>query len=132
MVLLIDNYDSFVYNLVQYLGELGEGYAHSVVGQLEILDGLRYVIQSDMVETNHHLHVYGLNQYVLYDINDTLSAGVRAEWFKVNGVSENDVTFGLNIKPRDCVVIRPEVRTDWEPSAGTDQSIFGIDVILSY
>ncbi|MDP7211770.1 MAG: outer membrane beta-barrel protein, partial [Vicinamibacterales bacterium] len=124
---------SLTYTLgVGDLGELGEGYAHSVVGQLEILDGLRYVIQSDMVETNHHLHVYGLNQYVLYDINDTLSAGVRAEWFKVNGVSENDVTFGLNIKPRDCVVIRPEVRTDWEPSAGTDQSIFGIDVILSY
>ena len=114
------------------LGERGEGYAHSVVGKLEILDGLKYIIQTDMLETNHHQHVYGINQYVLYDINDTLSAGVRAEWFKVNGVSENDVTFGLNIRPRDCLVIRPEVRTDWEPSAGTDQSIFGIDVILSY
>ena len=28
-VLVLDNYDSFVYNLVQYLGELGEiGRAH--------------------------------------------------------------------------------------------------------
>ncbi|MEE8169370.1 MAG: anthranilate/aminodeoxychorismate synthase component II, partial [Phycisphaerae bacterium] len=25
MILVIDNYDSFVYNLVQYLGELGAG-----------------------------------------------------------------------------------------------------------
>jgi len=25
MILVIDNYDSFTYNLVQYLGELGAG-----------------------------------------------------------------------------------------------------------
>lgn len=24
MILMVDNYDSFIYNLVQYLGELGE------------------------------------------------------------------------------------------------------------
>jgi len=64
-----------------------------------------------------------------------LSAGVRIEWWKNNGQSEYDLTFGLNIKPRDCVIIRPEVRTDWGAATATgeeDQSIFGIDVILTY
>ena len=71
---------SLVYALtVGDLGERGEGYSHSVVGQLEILDGLKYVIQTDLLETNHHQHLYGINQYVMYDINDTLSAGVRVE-----------------------------------------------------
>ena len=56
------------------------------------------------------------------------------------GDSEYNVTFGLNYQARECIVVRPEVRTDWGADAQgvrsasniDDQTVFGIDVILSY
>ncbi len=49
MVLMIDNYDSFTYNLVQYLGELGEEvqvYRNDEIGveEIEALRPARVVI----------------------------------------------------------------------------------------
>ncbi|NNK32390.1 MAG: anthranilate/aminodeoxychorismate synthase component II, partial [Xanthomonadales bacterium] len=41
MILMIDNYDSFTYNLVQYLGELGaevETVRNDAVGIADIVD----------------------------------------------------------------------------------------------
>ncbi len=121
------------------LGHRGEGYVHSVYAELEIEDEIYYGIESILVETNSgtmgHGHQVGISQTLHTSITDTLSAGARIEWWKNNGASEYDLTFGLNIKPRDCVVIRPEVRTDWGAQTATgeeDQSIFGIDVILTY
>ena len=38
-ILVIDNYDSFVYNLVQYLAQLGEGCATRQGSTLALLDG---------------------------------------------------------------------------------------------
>ena len=76
-----------------------------------------------------------ITQYLTSKVNDKLSAGARIEWWKNSGDSEYDVTFGLNYQARDCVVVRPEIRTDWGASTATgeeDQTVFGIDVILSY
>lgn len=39
MIILIDNYDSFTYNLVQYLGELGED-THVIRNDAETADGI--------------------------------------------------------------------------------------------
>ena len=39
MILMIDNYDSFTYNLVQYLGELGEQ-VHTVRNDAITVDGI--------------------------------------------------------------------------------------------
>ncbi len=123
------------------LGDRGEGYAHSVYAELEIEDEIYYGIETILVETNSgnpafgHGHHLGLTQTLHTSITDELAAGVRVEWWKAQGDSFYDLTFGLNIKPRECITIRPEVRTDWGAATTrgeVDQSVFGIDVIMTY
>ena len=134
------------------LGERGEGYVHSIFGELEIIDDITYAIESVFVDLNQETaygagadgpggaNSIGITQYLTSKINDKLSAGARVEWWKNSGDSEYNVTFGLNYQARDCIVVRPEVRTDWGADAqgvraatnADDQTVFGIDVILSY
>jgi hypothetical protein len=121
------------------LGDRGEGYAHSVYAELEIEDEIYYGIETVLVETNSgtlgHGHHLGLVNSLNTSITDELAAGVRIEWWKAQGKSYYDLTFGLNIKPRECITIRPEVRTDWGAATTrgeVDQSVFAIDVILTY
>ncbi len=130
------------------LGWRGEGYSHSVVLDWQATGRLNYVIQSDLVSTNGVLlgdevtflpgvwnDQFGINQYLLYRINDCLAAGLRAEWWHTDGISVNEVTYGLNIRPIPNLVIRPEVRHQWIPSASADfrdQNIFGIDAYVTF
>ena len=91
----------------------------------------------------------GINQYFLYDINDRLAAGVRMEWWKGDAItgyaphggvfpagggshSYYDVTVGLNIKPTQNLIIRPEYRYDWSPALGYEEGYAGIDVIALF
>lgn len=122
----------------------GEGYMHSVTTSVELQDNLTYAFQSDVLETNETFQGsagetdddnIGINQYLIYKIDDKLSAGARVEWWKYNGTSINEVTFGINYRPRKCIVVRPEVRTDWSSGlaeGAEDRTTFGIDMILSY
>ena len=48
MILMIDNYDSFTYNLVQYLGELGED-VHTVRNDALDIEGIRTLAPSHIV-----------------------------------------------------------------------------------
>jgi anthranilate synthase component 2 len=48
MILMIDNYDSFTYNLVQYLGELGEQ-VHTVRNDAIDIEGIRALAPSHIV-----------------------------------------------------------------------------------
>jgi hypothetical protein len=69
---------------------------YSLVGKHNFTDKLHYIIQhdhgfADDVMTAHSYAVtgtpenaqwYGINQYLLYDINEKVTAGLRAEWFR--------------------------------------------------
>lgn len=121
-------------------GARGQGYSHSIVLDVSLTDDLNYVFQSDLVDTNGTFNLFGtnfddqqigINQYMLYTINDQWAAGVRYEWWAVDGTSVNDVTIGLNFKPMDNVVVRPEFRHDWCPAADYSRSFFGVDAILT-
>ena len=83
----------------------------------------------------------GFINYLFYTINDQVKAGVRQEWYKADAVSYNTITYGVNIKPVDMLVIRPEIRHMFSPGAGAagaghddlfNSTVLGIDAVLSY
>ena len=92
-------------------------------------------------------HWYSLSQYAFYQWSDTLSFGIRGEWFRdvnstrihpaypvrsydntgaltryIDGQDYSQVTVGLNWKPYECLVIRPEARWDWSGVGMVDNS----------
>jgi len=85
----------------------------------------------------------GQINYLFYDINPRVKAGIRQEWYKADSVSYNTITYGLNVRPMANLVVRPEVRhmfstgannTFFQPGRGDlfNQTVFGIDAVLSY
>lgn len=121
-----------------------DSYSHSVVLDVAVNDRLNYILQSDMLSagdsttpatgptTVAESDTIGINQYLIYSINDCWAAGARVEWWKNNGVSTNAATFGLNYKPHANIVLRPEIKHEWIPALSMDQTIFGMDAILTY
>jgi len=69
---------------------------YSIVGKHNFTDKLHYIIQhdhgfADNVWTpnsapngvaTENAEWYGINQYLIYDVNDKVSTGLRAEWFR--------------------------------------------------
>lgn len=104
-------------------GARGEGYSHSFVVDTNVSDKLNYIFQSDMVETNAGAdHQVGINQYLIYTVNDCLGFGTRMEWWKNAGASQYAATIGANIRPHANFILRPELRHDWNPAG---QNIVG-------
>jgi hypothetical protein len=91
---------------------------------------------------------YGINQYLFYNISETLVAGMRMEWFRDNngyrvynpirnyfvggpwqgGYQGNfwQATWGLNWRATNNWLIRPELRYDWySPDKGGAPLPFG-------
>jgi len=100
----------------------------SLVISHSFTDKLQYVLQHDFgfqeqaAATGQDAFWYGINQYLIYDITDSISAGLRGEWFRdANGtrvIADNPghyfaLTAGVNWKPKGWLTLRPEVRYDW-------------------
>jgi len=131
---------------------------------------LRYIFQHDL-GVEEHAEVdqrgnpsdakwYGINQYLLYDLNCKTSLGLRFEWFRdqdnarvlalpneslVNGGNYWAITFGLNWRPTSHVTVRPECRWDWsdvsvpglangmyDDFSDKNQFTLGTDVIVQF
>lgn len=124
----------------------------SIVLQHQINDCWRYVFQHDFgYQENGEVVVniaprtitfdeakwYGINQYLIYDVNETTSAALRVEWFrdqeqsrvavpvKFNpggttflGGNYVAVTGGVNWRPHRNLVVRPELRWDYSDLRG--------------
>ncbi|QDV73609.1 porin [Botrimarina mediterranea] len=128
----------------------GDGYSHSVVVDFALTDDLNYVLQSDLVDIDDQNgnvtanDQVGINQYLFYTMNDCWAVGARLEWWKTDGFSYQEMTYGLNYRPHANVVIRPEIRYDWTASDAAANNVgfadaeefnsakFGMDAIFTF
>lgn len=153
--------DSFNFTYISTAGDFGAYagqrtadycYEHSLLFTFDITDRLQYLLQADLLDVREwelvpgqDLRTYGINQYLFYELNDRWVAGARVEWWKNNlfnaagnvaagqpYVSYNAATFGLNYRPHPNLVLRPEVKHEWVPAEDFEQTIFGIDMVLTY
>ena len=141
---------------------------YSLAGSWNVTDNLTYVIQHDCGQStglpnrNRSVEWYGINQYLLYQINTCWAAGLRFEWFRdddgarVAGLGDGnlntgpyvgnfyELTAGLNWKPHANLTFRPEVRWDWfdadlpggqgpyDAGDRNSQFMFGCDLIVTF
>ncbi len=153
---------SFIYTTnIGDLGSRGNGAVNSFILSLNWTEKLSTVHQLDILGTDlvaapgvaSDFAVNGVARdsigqinYAFYQINDMLKAGIRQEWYKADSVSYNTITYGVNIKPTNNLLIRPEVRHMFSPANNTvytgvggnraeslyNQTVFGVDAILTY
>jgi len=132
--------------------ELDDTTMFSIVATHDFSDRLHYLIQHDHgrqqngVAGMQNASWYGLNQYLTYDINEELAAGVRLEWFNDrDGVrigNENAnyyaVSVGVNYSPVSWFKLRPELRYDcsnedaYDNGDSDDQIGIAMDMIVTF
>ena len=132
--------DDVTFTYISTAGDFGargnNGYSHSLVFDFTLSDRLNYILQSDLVSVDPngggHDDDVGINQYLLYTLNDCWRVGSRLEWWKDEGRSHYSITGGVNYRPTASVVVRPEIRHNWAPSFNQNRTIFGIDTIFTF
>jgi len=123
--------------------------SHSFTNQLHYVFQHDFGFQQQATAVGKDAYWYGLNQYMFYDLTNTVSAGIRGEWFRDNngtrltiGTPGNyfELTAGVNWKPKEWFTLRPEVRYDWADSTvntydnqtKNHQLEFAMDVVLEF
>ena len=114
-----------------------DDYSHSIVMTAALTDKLNYVFQTDYLKIENAAagaseEDLGINQYLFYNWTDAIAFGTRIEWWSNEGVSNNEITTGVNVKLLDNLIMRPEVRQDWVPATGFDENVTACDFILTY
>ncbi|WP_432744604.1 porin [Methylobacter sp. G7] len=134
---------------------------YSVVLSHDITDTLHYKLQHDLGIEEKSTSAdsakwYGINQYLTYDINDKLGAGLRLEWFRdedgarVGAIGNGNMmpggqnhylaaTAGLNYSPISWLTLRPEVRYDhstennaYNAGLSNDQLLISADATVRF
>ncbi len=126
---------------------------YSVVFNNDFTENLHYTFHHDFgIQENgagegKDANWYGVNQYLVYDLADTLSVGIRGEWFRdEDGTRVTDfsnsyfaVTGGINWSPVPWLTVRPEVRYDmatsndvYETNQDDDQFTVSADMIVHF
>ncbi|OYP35972.1 porin [Rhodopirellula sp. MGV] len=131
-----------------------QGYMHSIVADVALSDNLQYIFQTDLLDTEDNAGTlnrksFDINQYLIYTLSDCLAVGGRFEWYNVEGNLLNGtaagvdsdiyaLTMGVNYRPHANVLVRPEIRFDWDDDLvagledGDDQTTFGVDTIFMF
>ena len=101
-----------------------------------ITSKLNYVIQSDFEDVQEPNgdtdNDVAITQYLFYDVNESSAVGARFEWSNDDGESQFQTTLGVNVRPTENVVIRPEVRFQPDNTGDYDKTVFGVDAILVF
>lgn len=115
----------------------GDGYMQSFVVDVTLLDNLNYIFQSDYLDNDIGEEDYGVNQYLIYWLNDCVGAGTRMEWWRDGtagggNISHYEWTNGLNVRPMANLNFRPEIRYEWSPGLNRDEWIGAIDTYFVF
>jgi hypothetical protein len=127
-------------------GWRGDGNINCFILSQKWSDKLMTVHQFDILSTNLGSDLaapgsliagdsHGFINYVFYQLSDKLKAGARYEWYKADGTSYNEFTYGVNYQATPNIVVRPEIRHNWAPGNDVspwNQDIFGIDAIFKF
>ncbi|MEM8680133.1 MAG: outer membrane beta-barrel protein, partial [Planctomycetota bacterium] len=140
-------------------------YFHEAYARFGVTNSLDYVLaHSFQTRTRpagtvpiNAFKMYGLANYLIWNLNDRVGLGARYEWF-YSGEGANTalspvvltpgshfhaITLGANVGVRGCFTIRPEVRYDWVdfdgPVAGpfdnataNSQFTYGVQTIFTW